>query len=211
MASKKENRHNDLIKCIGLFLLVCGAFMFIYNQTMKTRLNEENNLKIEEFLENETNEEIVVEEDIKEETNTSNVSSYDYIAVLEIPSINLKRGLVDSSSKYNNVNYNIQIINKSTMPDVVNGNLVLAGHNGASYVSFFRNLDKLNINDKIYIYYGGYKYEYSLSKIYDTPKDGNVEVHRDNSKTTITLITCKKNTKDTQVVYIGYLDSKELY
>lgn len=211
MASKKENRHNDLIKCIGLFLLVCGAFMFIYNQTMKTRLNEENNLKIEEFLENETNEEIVVEEDIKEETNTSNVSSYDYIAVLEIPSINLKRGLVDPSSKYNNVNYNIQIITKSTMPDVVNGNLVLAGHNGASYVSFFRNLDKLNINDKIYIYYGGYKYEYSLSKIYDTPKDGNVEVHRDNSKTTITLITCKKNTKDTQVVYIGYLDSKELY
>ena len=211
MASKKENRHNDLIKCIGLFLLVCGAFMFIYNQTMKTRLNEENNLKIEEFLENETNEEIVVEEDIKEETNTSNVSSYDYIAVLEIPSINLKRGLVDPSSKYNNVNYNIQIINKSTMPDVVDGNLVLAGHNGASYVSFFRNLDKLNINDKIYIYYGGYKYEYSLSKIYDTPKDGNVEVHRDNSKTTITLITCKKNTKDTQVVYIGYLDSKELY
>ena len=211
MESKKENRHNDLIKCIGLFLLVCGAFMFIYNQTMKTRLNEENNLKIEEFLENETNEEIVVEEDIKEETNTSNVSSYDYIAVLEIPSINLKRGLVDPSSKYNNVNYNIQIINKSTMPDVVNGNLVLAGHNGASYVSFFRNLDKLNINDKIYIYYGGYKYEYSLSKIYDTPKDGNVEVHRDNSKTTITLITCKKNTKDTQVVYIGYLDSKELY
>ena len=211
MASKKENRHNDLIKCIGLFLLVCGAFMFIYNQTMKTRLNEENNLKIEEFLENETNEEIVVEEDIKEETNTSNVSSYDYIAVLEIPSINLKRGLVDPSSKYNNVNYNIQIINKSTMPDVVNGNLVLASHNGASYVSFFRNLDKLNINDKIYIYYGGYKYEYSLSKIYDTPKDGNVEVHRDNSKTTITLITCKKNSKDTQVVYIGYLDSKELY
>lgn len=211
MASKKENRHNDLIKCIGLFLLVCGAFMFIYNQTMKTRLNEENNLKIEEFLENETNEEIVVEEDIKEETNTSNVSSYDYIAVLEIPSINLKRGLVDPSSKYNNVNYNIQIINKSTMPDVVNGNLVLAGHNGASYVSFFRNLDKLNINDKIYIYYGGYKYEYSLSKIYDTPKGGNVEVYRDNSKTTITLITCKKNTKDTQVVYIGYLDSKELY
>ena len=97
------------------------------------------------------------------------------------------------------------------MPDVVNGNLVLASHNGASYISFFRNLDKLNINDKIYVYYGGYKYTYSLSKTYDTPKDGNIEVYRDNSKTTITLITCKKNSKDTQVVYIGYLDSKELY
>ena len=182
MASRKENKKTDLIKCIGLFLFVCGAFMLIYNYSINSRLNEENDLKIEEFLENDTNEEIEIqEEDTQEETTTSNVSSYNYIAVLEIPSINLKRGLVDPSSKYNNVNYNIQIINKSTMPDVVNGNLVLAGHNGASYVSFFRNLDKLNIND------------------------------RDNSKTTITLITCKKNTKDTQVVYIGYLDSKELY
>lgn len=212
MASKKENRHTDLIKCVGLFLFICGAFMLIYNYSIKTKLNEENNLKIEEFLESDTNEEIeILEENIKEETITSKVSSYDYIAVLEIPSINLKRGLVDPNSKYNNVNYNIQIINKSSMPDVVNGNLVLAGHNGASYISFFKNLDKLNVNDKIYIYYGGYKYQYSLSKIYDTPKDGNIEVHRDNNKTTITLITCKKNSKDTQVIYVGYLDSKELY
>lgn len=212
MASRKENKKTDLIMCIGLFLFVCGAFMLIYNYSMKVRLNEDNDLKIEEFLEIETNEKIEIqEENTQEETTTSNVSSYNYIAVLEIPSINLKRGLVDPSSKYNNVNYNIQIIDKSTMPDVVNGNLVLASHNGASYISFFKNLDKLNINDKIYVYYGGYKYIYSLSKTYDTPKDGNIEVYRDNSKATITLITCKKNSKDTQVVYIGYLDSKELY
>ena len=47
MASKKENRHTDLIKCIGLFLFVCGAFMLIYNYSIKARLNEENDLKIE--------------------------------------------------------------------------------------------------------------------------------------------------------------------
>ena len=212
MKIKKENRHTDLIKCIGLFLFVCGTFLLIYNYSIKAKIDAENDLKIEEFLENDTNKEIeILEEDTKGETTTSKVSSYDYIAVLEIPSINLKRGLVNPSSKYNNVNYNIQIINKSTMPDVVNGNLVLAGHNGASYISFFKNLNKLNLNDKIYIYYGRYKYKYSLSKIYDSPKDGNIEVHRDNNKTTITLITCKKNSKDTQVIYIGYLDSKELY
>jgi LPXTG-site transpeptidase (sortase) family protein len=213
MVLRKENNKVNLIRYIGLFLLVCGTFMLIYNHCMKIRLNEENDLKIEEFLENEnTDEEIEnTDKNTNTETTTSNVSNYNYIAVLEIPSINLKRGLVDPSSKYNNVNYNIQIIDKSTMPDVVNGNLVLASHNGASYISFFKNLYKLNINDKIYIYYGGYKYEYLLSKIYDTQKDGNIEVYRDNSKTTITLITCKKNTKDTQVVYVGYLESKELY
>ena len=52
MASRKENKKTDLIKCIDLFLFVCGAFMLIYNYSMKVRLNEDNNLKIEEFLEN---------------------------------------------------------------------------------------------------------------------------------------------------------------
>lgn len=48
-------------------------------------------------------------EDKQENTTTSKVTNYNYIAILEIPSINLKRGLVDPNSKYNNVNYNIQI------------------------------------------------------------------------------------------------------
>ena len=72
--------------------------------------------------------------------------------------------------------YNIQILNSSTMPNVTNGNLILAGHNGASYISFFKNLHKLNINDKVYLYYNGVKYEYLISKYYDTNKDGNVEI-----------------------------------
>ena len=55
------------------------------------------------------------------------------------------------------------------------------------------------------------KYEYTLDNIYDTPKDGKVEIFRDPKKTALTLITCKKNTKDTQVVYVGYLTNKEQY
>ena len=212
MVRRKENKKFNLIKLIGLLLFACGMFMIVYNYSTKVKLDENNDTKIEEFFDDDNTSQIEEpKEDKQENTTTSKVTNYNYIAILEIPSINLKRGLVDPNSKYNNVNYNIQIIDKSSMPDVVNGNLVLASHNGASYISFFRNLDKLNINDKIYVYYGGYKYTYSLSKTYDTPKDGNIEVYRDNSKTTITLITCKKNSKDTQVVYIGYLDSKELY
>ena len=61
MASRKENKKTDLIKCIGLFLFVCGAFMLIYNYSINSRLNEENDLKIEEFLENDTNEEIEIQ------------------------------------------------------------------------------------------------------------------------------------------------------
>jgi len=212
MVRRKENKKFNLIKLIGLLLFACGMFMIVYNYSTKVKLDENNDTKIEDFFDDDNTSQVEEpKEDKQENTNTSKVTNYNYIAVLEIPSINLKRGFVDPNSKYNNVNYNIQIIDKSSMPDVVNGNLVLASHNGASYISFFKNLYKLNNDDKVYVYYNGYKYEYSISKIYDTSKDGHIEVYRDNQKTTITLITCKKNTKDTQTVYIGYLANKVAY
>lgn len=200
-----------IIKIIGLLVLASGIFILIYHYSKMEKLDKESNIKIEEFLNVEiplTNEVSAENTNIEEKDNKHD---YNYIAVLEIPSIDLKRGLVSPSSPYNNVNYNIQIIDNSAMPNVTNGNFVLAGHNGASYISFFKKLNKMNINDKIYVYYQGYKYEYSLVEIYDTPKDGKVEIVRDYDKTTITLITCKKNSKDTQVVYIGYLTSTTTY
>lgn len=192
---------------------MCGLFMFIYYHANTKRLEDKDNSKIETFFQEEIIDNNIEDpqEDSPKETTTSNKIDYNYIGVLEIPTISLKRGFVSPDSRYNNVNYNIQIIEHSTMPDVVNGNLILAGHNGSSYISFFKNLYILNKNDKVYIYYQGYKYEYTLDNIYDTPKDGNIEIYRDHNKTTLTLITCKKNTKDTQVVYIGYLTNKEQY
>lgn len=201
-----------IIKIIGLLVLASGIFILIYHYSKIEKLDKESDIKIEEFLNKEIplKNEASIDDTTIEEEKTNN-QDYNYIAVLEIPSINLKRGLVDPSSPYNNVNYNIQIIDNSTMPNVTNGNFVLASHNGASYISFFKNLNRMNINDKIYVYYQGYKYEYSLTEIYDTPKDGKVEIVRDYDKTTITLITCKKNSKDTQVVYIGYLTNIATY
>ena len=42
-------------------------------------------------------------------------------------------------------------------------------------------------------------------------KDGNVEVIRNKNKNTLTLITCKRNTQDRQLVVIFYLSKKENY
>lgn len=208
---KRKIKRNNLFIYIGLFLVMISSFMLIYKHCRNENLDKKEEIKIEQFFEEEIDTSIsetpttpVVE---KKKTNIS----YNYVAVLEIPKINLKRGLVEPTSKYNNVNYNIQVIESSTMPDQVNGNLILAGHNGASYISFFKNLYKLNINDKVYIYYNGIKYEYVLNRIYETSKDGNIEIYRDQNKTTITLITCKKNSKDKQMVYIGYLNNEETY
>ena len=103
------------------------------------------------------------------------------------------------------------MLNKSDYPDQENGNVMLAAHRGNSKVSFFNKLDKTNNGDKVYLYYNGVKHEYVLSKRYDIDKTGTAKIVRDYNKNTITLVTCKKNTNDKQVVYIGYLNNKTNY
>ena len=135
---------------------------------------------------------------------------YDYIAVLEIPSISLKRGLVSMTNPYNDIKYNIAILG-GTMPDISKTNLILASHNGSSNVSFFKDLESLSLNEKIYLYYNGYKYIYELSNIYTVNKTGEVNISRDINHTTLTLITCKNNSDTEQLVFIAYLMDKEVY
>ena len=131
------------------------------------------------------------------------------LGVLEIPKINLKRGL-SQNKYYNNVNRNVEILKGSTMPNVSKGNFILAGHSGSGRVAFFRNLDKLTIGDISYIYYGGIKYTYKVNNIYDIEKTGTATITRDLNKTTLTMITCRHNTNK-QIVIISELINQESY
>ncbi len=203
----KKRKENKIIILIGILFITSSIMFFVYDIYKNTKKEVQEVKMVENFFEEEPQEE--VKEEVKEEeANNSSSPSYNYIAILEIPSINLKRGIVDFNSKYNNVKYNIQIIEHSQMPNVENSNLILAGHNGTSSVSFFKDLYKLKEDSLIYLYYDGYKYIYKLNNYYDTDKDGKVEIIRNRYKTTITLITCKKGTKDKQTVFIGYLVDK---
>lgn len=130
---------------------------------------------------------------------------YNYIAVLEIPSISLSQGLVDINNKYNDINHNVEIMKESSMPDVEKGNLILSGHNGNTNMSYFKDLYKINEDDFIYIYYQNKKYIYKYSYNYEVNKTGNINIIRDLNKTTITFITCKNDSNDKQLVFIGYL------
>lgn len=208
----KRRKENKWLILLGIILIIVSIFIIsldIYKSTKKEIQEVE---LVEEFFEEveevKNDEEVSIIEEEKVETSSP---TYNYIAILEMPSINLKRGLVDYNSKYNNVKYNIQIIEHSQMPNVENSNLILAGHNGSSNVSFFKDLYKLEEDSLIYLYYDGYKYIYKLNNSYDTNKDGKVEIVRNRYKNTITLITCKRNTKDKQTVFIGYLVDKVEY
>ena len=208
MELKRKNKIVSII--IGIILLVAVIIFNLYNysSSKKEVIIEEN--KIEEFFVEEIIEEPQMTE-IKTVTESKQQNTTNYSMIVEIPNIGLKKGLCSIGQECNTVSKNIQILKESDMPNVTNGNLLLAGHNGNSKVSFFNKLDKIKVNDSIYIYYNGTKYEYKLSNYYDIKKTGKAIIHRDNDKTTLVLITCKKNTDDKQVVYIAYLDNKTEY
>lgn len=210
-----EKIKDNLITIIGILLIIISISVVMYDNYKDNQKVLENVELVENFFEvenipvEEQKEEVVVKDE--EDKKTSSSPTYNYIAVLEIPSIKLKRGLVDYKSKYNNVKYNIQIIEHSQMPDIENSNLILAGHNGTSNVSFFNDLDKLKEDSLVYVYYNNIKYIYKINNNYEVKKDGKVEIIRNRNKTTITLITCKKDSEDKQLVYIGYLVDKVEY
>lgn len=140
--------------------------------------------------------------------NDKKVKEYvtdNYLGSVYIPVINLKQNLYPVNSDKNDVDKNIEILDSSSMPDVLGGNFILAGHNGNTNVGYFRRLHELSIGDKVIVNYGNTQYSYTISKIYDVLKTGKVSIYRDKSKSTITLITCLGT--DKQLVVIGYLDT----
>ena len=130
-----------------------------------------------------------------------------YYGVIEIPRIELKRGVYNTDSKYNTIEKNVTMVQGSTMPDVDKGNLILMAHSGDSYISYFAYLYVLGVGDNVYITYNGVKYHYRIVNIYYVEKNGMVLVTRDLEKTCLTLITCTKDDDTSQTVYIAELVS----
>lgn len=216
--NKNIDKREQLIKLVASFIFLIGSFMYIgriaYNYYVELR----DYNKAKEFLNigKEEIEEIKVdidEEEIKEQPKQEEkkTSNYNFIGVLEIPKINIKRGFLNIKDKGNNVNKNLQVIKGSDMPNVKNGNLIIAAHSGNSYISYFKNLYKLSNEDVAYVYFNNIKYTYKVVGKYDAEKSGKVTIHRDNKKNTLTLITCSQTDKTKQIVYILELESEENY
>ena len=207
--NQRKNKRYSFLIVLGISLLFFSATYFIYDHYEKERQDIQDTEKIEEFFEvEETTEEIKQEEVVEEKPVQKKQENY--IGILEIPKIKLKRGLVDKNSSSNNVNKNIYTVKETTYPDErINSHIILAAHSGNSYVSFFNNLKKLDMKDQVYFYYKGTKYIYEVSNRYEIKKTGKAELKLTNASD-ITLISCISGT-DKQVVYVATLIAKENY
>lgn len=195
-------RKNKIIIIICLIIMVISIFIGLYPSLLKKEKEVKEDKLVQEFI--DKNDEVKRTTKNEEEQQEKHIEE-NYLMVVEIPKINLRKGIYNINSKNNTVNKNIQIMKESDMPNKDKGMLVLAGHNGNSRVSYFDRLNELNKEDKVYIYYANNIYTYEISNMYEAEKNGTITVKKEREKTVIVLISCKKNTKDKQLVYIGNL------
>ena len=195
---KRTNRY----LAIGCFLIAVGVLFltikYIYNYFLDAKNEKESEEKIKDFFK------------IKEQGNVKEIDN-SYIAILEIPSILLRKGLVDKNSPYNNINQNIQILKESNMPNNENSVLILAAHSGYGSVSFFKKLDNVNISDTVNIFYNNEKYIYEVVSIYEKNKDGKINIKNEGNSSILVLTTCSTRSRDKQLVVVARLINLYVY
>ena len=211
--NKKKRISPSTVALIGAFVITIGGFFILYNFISDKKLfaydymNEQiyNNNETEIYSVNTT--EVTTDEEENKTQNYQDIESY--IGYLEIPKIKFRRGFYNIDSKLNTVEANIEIIKGSEMPDVTNGNLIIAGHSGTGWKAFFKDLYKLEVGDEAVVTYAGINYKYKITNIYKEKNTGTVSIKRNYDKTTLTLITCTKDDSSTQTIYIAELYTVE--
>lgn len=195
----------------GVILIISGIPLLLSNYIKEKRdvVFSEMNLVLSEIntrdIENVEEEPAVEEptEEVKEDNN--NYTYEEYLGVLDIPKINFYKGFYSKTSSLNNVQFNLFVLKESDYPDVVNGNLIIAGHSGNYNNSYFNDLYKLSIDDTVTVHYQGKDYTYKITKIYNEKKTGTVRILRNRNKTSLTLITCTNGDNYHQTIYIAEL------
>ena len=170
--------------------LVITSFLLLLILCMETNNYESFSLEI-------LNQEQI--ENYYEETSNQDQIIESYAGILEIPSIELKRGFYTKNSPLNQVDLNIELISNCNPNQACD--FILASHSGNSSISFFKNLDQLCINDMAKLDYQHQKFAYHLSKIENQQKNGMISLEKTNQSRLI-LTTCDKQNQFIQKVYI---------
>ena len=202
-----RKKKSSLMKQIGILIIIFSWFLYgcyyIYISNPKTdddkiinKINNQNNQEILIDKEVDQDEEIIIE--VPKETEY-----YNYIGILEIPKINLKKMFFDIDDINNDVNKNIQVLKNSIMPNEENSILAIASHAGNGWNAFFKNLYKLELDDDIYVYYDSVKYSYKVINIYNDEKNGTISINKSNKDSLLVLTTCNLTDRTKQRVVIA--------
>lgn len=142
---RRKNKSRFLL--IGSFLVFIGLSIFasynIYNYYSNKKDEKTANNFIEDLKSQKDNNLNVDNIEVDNKSNNKIENKNNYIGVLEIPTIEFKRGFFDIENRQNTVDKNIEVLINSDMPDITNGILAIAAHSGSGRTAYFKNLYKL--------------------------------------------------------------------
>ena len=183
----------NLIKIILILIIYLASCYYIYKADKLEEVNDINN--------NDINQNIIVNKKIKENKKieyNSNIKD-DSIGQIIIKKININRKLYNIDNPKNNIEENITILKGSIEPDKEESIIFVAAHSGYGEKAFFKNLDKLESKDQIIIKYNNIDYRYEVKNKWETNKDGDIEVEKEDKKQLI-LTTCSPTDKTKQLI-----------
>ena len=198
------------MKYIGLLIIVSSIFILLLNFEYNKEIQNQNEDRVDNYLKVTSNIETSDKSSTPESVTTPITSTFNYSGILEISKINLKAGFANSDDNFTIINYAIGVDPNSVYPSE-QGNFILYAHSGNSSIAYFKNLNKVSLNDDIYVYVDGVKYHYQIVEMYNVEKIGTVNVLASETEKYITLITCSRTNKNQQLIVIGKYVNKELY
>ena len=129
-----------------------------------------------------------------------------YLGILRIPKINLMEGFYQLNSKNNNINKSVTLLKESILPNNDGSIIYLTAHSGSGYLAFFKDLDKLELDDVMYLDINNKTYQYIVNDIYELNKNGVIAVSHNINDDYLVLTTCSN--KEKQLVVIAKMINK---
>lgn len=207
-SKNKKEISPSVVACIGTIIIIIGGFFLSYNYIMNKKVMVYEYMNNVFYSKSETNKKIEEDVNIGDEGIPENqMDPHQYLGYLKIPKLGFSKGFYPKNSELNDVDKNLLLVKESNYPNVTKGNLIIAGHSGNAWNSFFNDLYKLSIGDETIIIYNNKTYKYKITNIYKAAKIGQIAVYRNKNKTTLTLVTCTNNDNKTQTIYISELES----
>lgn len=123
----------------------------------------------------------------------------DSIGTLIIKKLKIEELLYPIESPKNTIEEHISILKESTPPTQENSTFILAAHSGTANVSYFKDLNKLEIGDEIELIYKKRKYYYQVNEIWQEKKTGYIHINKEKGKQLV-LTTCNPIKKEYQII-----------
>ncbi len=196
-------------RMVGLLLIIVGVFI-IGDVAYKKIITLKKQKDIIEIFENQISEGTSTGDESKKNTDDvtlDEVNGYKPIAIIEIPSIDLKQALVEGITD-DVLQYFLGHFPESALPGQV-GNFAVAGHRVSDYTDAFINLYKVEKGDEVIVRTVDKKYTYVVEDNFIVNPD-QVEVLENTDTATMTFITCTVGSKQRVIVKGSLISTEEL-